>query len=494
MPTFYDPNNPLSNPNVALASSSAPVNLTLTAVQTLLSINLTTVDSVIITSSGIISITLPAVEKVRSASRSIAFATFDFQANIVPLLTQGNISFSVHQQQYFQGFYLPMYLYTMLAVNETSPLTLTGPILVDNTTVPFWNSTLYELNLGVHAPRKLAVILHGSDLDTEMQFVLSGILESCALWSCTITNNLNGFGSSSQFSVDAFDAYLQVVFAPCANPGTTGGGACPEGLIISRANEAFVTNAKMYAYMYNIPVVLVGLQTTTAYAALNDTRNLFFAIGGQDYNIGYEAGQSLLAANSKSPICIYYDGSVAEYMDRCQGMVDAYAAAGITIPGSSVIFVDSAYDLNGAKTLGETLPSTSKIDGILSTSPAVSHSLFTWRTSFNPTTSSAWAGIGSVRPETVIAIGVSPEVVVAVHEKVIAFAYDMYPYATGFHAVSHLSARIETQVRWAGRIEDVGRGVTGIKDPFTQLAPVVRNYSCPRGWFVKPEGTQVRIS
>ncbi|KAJ3136462.1 hypothetical protein HDU90_003172 [Geranomyces variabilis] len=475
--TAFNSSNPQSNPYCLLVSAS---KVTASSdLSTKLTTTRTDVDAIIISSGQLMDVVIAALATVKTAtpSRVIRFATYDFTTASAARVASLDVTFAVHQQEVFLGFLAVAYMYTLAAVNETAIVgaALTGPIFVESSNVAFFTDTLNNLGTILAAPQthRLAVILHGNDRDSEMPIVLRGIQDAANAWGYAIQEEYHTFSATTSFVLATFNDYLTQVFAGCGS-SPTANKPCPQGVIISRANDAFVAAAKTKADQYSVALAVIGIQKDADHTALNDVNNLVFEVGASDYELGWTAAQYLYnSTGSLSPLCFYHDGFVSGYMDRCLGMTDYYSSQGIILGGpSTFVFVDAEYASNAYTALASAILSNANVDGILLASSATVNSYRAWLQKNShagglPTPS-------SIKAKAVVALGKSADVVAALNAGEISRAFMTQPYATGFYATYHLAIKMNT-------------AITGLKNWYLKTGPLERAYGCPRGYALIPD-------
>ncbi|RKO86878.1 hypothetical protein BDK51DRAFT_38246 [Blyttiomyces helicus] len=409
--------------------------------------------------NGIFAVQWDVVPVIHSAialvqpPRDIFVAVDDFNtADVLGWLLNGTVGVGSHQQPFLQGFLPTAYMYTLLTVNETiygsgdtAPAVATGPLLMDNSTLPLaytisQTESVSAFNLST--PRRIIAMFHQSDLYDEQNATITGIADAAAAFRYS----LNTLPLQNEYNETAQIAALAAAFAGCAG----GVAACPEALITSNPTATFVAAAADLAARATIPYVVVGQDR------FNASLGVHLWIGMDNYRAGFDAGEALVAAGARRPLCAC-PSSDEMYALRCEGMSAAYAVAGVGSVLAPVVL--DPFIAQNAQAQFLAYLQVGKMDSVLCT--------------FAPLCDALYVAIQLQKSNPVIpiavSIGVDPSTVGLLIDGIVQLAIETAPYTQGFLAMIHTGLVLEASSDTIARQLSIGGSP--------------RTWGCPAGYY-----------
>jgi simple sugar transport system substrate-binding protein len=199
----------------------------------------------------------------------------------------------------------------------------------------------------------------------------------------------------------------------------------PHGLVVSVPDVDALGPSIQAAVAAGIPVISInsGGQAFEALGALAH-------VGQPEYDSGFQGGQRLAAAGTRSALCVNHEvGNVALDL-RCQGLGDAVAEAGGTM---SILAVDLADPEDARQRIRGALVADPSIDGIL-----------TLGTTGAEPTLQALHDLGRAGEVFFGTFDLSPSVLEAVRDGATLFAIDQQQYLQGYLPIVLLTKYTET--------------------------------------------------
>jgi simple sugar transport system substrate-binding protein len=330
----------------------------------------------------------------------VLHGTFDLSPEIEAAIKDGTTLFGIDQQPYMQGFgsVWLLSLVGRLGIMPASPVTPTGPGFVDKS------------NVGFEAQPDKAVDI----------YMVQHALCAWDAWWCTLKQAVDDAQRHLGVNVtvlgpDEFDLEKTAALIDQAV------AAQPDGIALTVTDPVLFKEPIMRAIEAGIPVV--------AFNAGNgpemDGIPYMTYIGMDEYQGGYQGGKRLANAGGTRAVCINHQVGHSGLDARCQGLVDAFAEAGLEAevlavtndPAESQTIIDDYYTAN---------PDT---DTFLTLGPNSANPFYAFM-------EAAGLGAGDVQHGT---FDLSAEIVAKIKDGTTLFGIDQQPYLQGYGSVLTLT-------------------------------------------------------
>jgi len=330
----------------------------------------------------------------------VLHGTFDLSPEIEAAIKDGTTLFGIDQQPYMQGFgsVWLLSLVGRLGIMPASPVTPTGPGFVDKS------------NVGFEAQPDKAVDI----------YMVQHALCAWDAWWCTLKQAVDDAQRHLGVNVtvlgpDEFDLEKTAALIDQAV------AAQPDGIALTVTDPVLFKEPIMRAIEAGIPVVAFNAGNGPE----KDGIPYMTYIGMDEYQGGYQGGKRLANAGGTRAVCINHQVGHSGLDARCQGLVDAFAEAGLEAevlavtndPAESQTIIDDYYTAN---------PDT---DTFLTLGPNSANPFYAFM-------EAAGLGAGDVQHGT---FDLSAEIVAKIKDGTTLFGIDQQPYLQGYGSVLTLT-------------------------------------------------------